>query len=62
MTDWKITLKKTVTAFFAAGGATFVASMMQQYPQDYVIYGTLTVGALAAAWRAITNAYKHRDE
>lgn len=62
MTDWGITAKKTITAFFAAGGATFVASFLQQYPQDFVIYGSLSIGALAAAWRAITNAYKHKDD
>lgn len=62
MIDWWITVKKTITAFFAAGGATFIATFLQQFPQEYIIWGTLSVGGIAAAWRFVTNAYKHRKD
>ena len=60
MTDYWISTKKAVTAFFAAGGATFVANFLGQFPPETVITGTITVASLAAAWRFVTNAYKHR--
>lgn len=62
MTNWWITARKAVTAFLAAGGATFVANLLGQFPAETVIYGSITVGGIAAIWRAITNGYKHRDD
>lgn len=62
MVNWWITAKKTVTAFFAAGGATFVSSILGQFPAETVLFGSVTVGAVAAFWRGITNAYKHWND
>ena len=66
MTDWRMTVSRTltqfVTVFVAAGGFSFVTGLFDQFPPETIIYGSITIASLAAIWRMITNAYKHRDD
>ena len=62
MVDWLKTIRKTVTAFITAGGVTFVATFLGQFPPETTIYGPITVGGLAALWRFVSDAVKHRND
>jgi hypothetical protein len=59
MGDLYISLEKAIKGFFTAGGATLVATLLGQFPPEYVLYGTLTMGAIVGIWSGVTNAYKH---
>jgi hypothetical protein len=60
--DGLITLKKGVQALFASGVVSYAIAALSGLPQDYAIYGSISVAMVLGLLRGLDNMRKHWND